>query len=211
MDDLNHIGPDWPVCHREQNQWRYPMRLGAPMWTVTPLKPTLKTILGARIAKQNLGQASFRTGFGLERFHDRKTSLTPSKSRRQKRRADPVRRAADGRRRDAAERAALSVPRIDRGRNRAGGGFGQAQGAVSRRPAVQPGQSAGRHLPDRDRTNKSLLHRAVGARDHTRLLAFRQLRRRSRSIQAGTCTSGRGRLPSTARCCICRATFCAGW
>ena len=78
-----------------------------------------------------------------------------------------------------------SVQRTDGNRNRACAGLGKAQGALPRRAAVQPGQSARRHLPDRERAHQGVLHRAVGPRDHAGLLALRQFRRRPGSLQAG--------------------------
>ena len=128
----------------------------------------------------------------FERVHDEQTATTATSNTGKPQTAAghagwrrPVRRPADDRGRNAASGPPPLFRGLTEGEKARVLEFRKAQGALPRRPAVQPGKPARRHLSDRERADQGVLHRAIGTRDHAGLLAFRQFRRRSGGVQAG--------------------------
>ena len=90
--------------------------------------------------------------------------------------------AAAHRERDAARRSALAVRALSPASAKPCSRTAGAASSIAARRCSTRARPR-RHLSDRDRPHPCFLHRAFGARDHARLLASRQLRRRTRSIR----------------------------
>ena len=96
-------------------------------------------------------------------------------------------------------RSAVADGQAHPARARTGPEAGPPQGAQSRPDPVQPGRQARRHLADRERPHPRVLHLAARARDHARLLACRQFRRRPRSVRRRRASMVRRRIQQLQR------------